>query len=141
MNYEIIKLFNKNGTPHGSYRYSHLYSYLIKFSVYKRLHARSAQFMQASSVTVCDWAQALQWCNNTWGWSADAVTTETVQSLIWENLFSTDIDDRETRVINPHWTYSNSTLDRLRTKDLRIYLKSGKELMLFKLAHPVDQKS
>ena len=86
---------------------------------------------------------ALQWMITTWGWSSEVrqygdilqwvknmsvLPLSTVKgSGLWE-VYDTSM------ICNPHWSWTNQH------RDLRIYMASDRELMVFQLAHPVDQK-
>lgn len=85
--------------------------------------------------------RALQWCIQTWGWTAEVqqyyeiirwaqVSIVQTQPVRWVKTPDIKLPPE----CNPCWTWSNGF------DDLRIYLKSGAELAFFQLAHPVDQK-
>ena len=86
---------------------------------------------------------AMAWCIQTWGWSAEINQTAKIQSWtrtgialnLHQNLAS-NIFESPPLYCNPHWSWTNRIGD-----DLRIYLLGDAELAWFQLAHPVDQKS
>lgn len=80
---------------------------------------------------------ALQWCIQTWGWSAEV--RQYYELLRWKIMCinhpqlvpsSQDLDT----ACNTYWTWSNQF------NSLRIYLRSEQELSWFQLAHPVDSQ-
>lgn len=81
---------------------------------------------------------ALQWFVETYGWSAEIRQYADIHR--WANVpvaFSTkfSMPRRELPdVCNPHWSWTNGV-----GEDLRIYVKSDRELAFFQLAHKVDQ--
>ena len=86
---------------------------------------------------------AMAWCIQTWGWSAEV--NATVRILSWArqsvvmgipNTLASEIFEHPPDHCNPHWSWSNQI-----QPDLRIYLHSDAELTWFQLAHPVDLKS
>ena len=87
--------------------------------------------------------QAMAWCIQTWGWSAEV--NQTAKILSWTvgmNQFRSHLPQLALGIFseapeccNPSWSWSNHL-----GGDLRIYLQGDAELAFFQLAYPVDQK-
>jgi hypothetical protein len=87
---------------------------------------------------------AMQWCVQTWGWSAEV--RQYYDMIRWSEMIMNPLRFISTPAqiaaaehtlpaeCNPQWSWGNGM------DDLRIYLKSGAELAFFQLAHQVDQK-
>jgi hypothetical protein len=84
---------------------------------------------------------AMMWCIQTYGWSAEVNQSAKIMSWIrptipfFSQMFASGILDNVPDYCNDHWSWSNQV-----GHDLRIYLASDSELVFFQLAHPVDQK-
>ena len=84
---------------------------------------------------------AMAWCVQTWGWSAEV--NQTARILCWTqqiaimwipNAPASGISGHPPDHCNPSWSWSNQI-----QPGLRIYLRDDAELSWFQLAHPVDQ--
>jgi hypothetical protein len=70
-----------------------------------------------------------RWMNQTWGWSQDVHTQQTMEQELHRHNFPLEND------INPHWAYS------IIYKDYRIYLAGEAELNWFVLSNPNESHS
>ena len=127
MKYSITKL-------DGRFSFNRNFDYFVSFSPDMNQSQGPLQFNRA-----------LQWMTQTWGWSAEVHQLIRIRNHInRSNLVLrtagpgssalASVDCEYPPECNPHWSWSN------RFEDLRIYLASSKELVMFQLAHTVDQK-
>lgn len=115
----------------GRHSYHQKFDYYVGFAASMNQDQGPLQF-----------AQVQKWCMDTWGWSAevkqwrDILSWFSTQSRIMGKQFTTreEWQNYLPDCCNPHWSWSNGY------DDLRIYLRSSKELAFFKLANPIDQK-
>lgn len=118
MKYEIVKL-------DGRFSYRDLFEYCIKFSNRMAVDHGPLKFNDA-----------MRWFTDTYGWSAEIrdyskMQKWTRQATQWmgSSRFQTSqgILENTPDHCNPYWSWTNGY------DDLRIYVKSQQELMLFQL--------
>jgi hypothetical protein len=108
MKYQVTKL-------DGRFSHSGVFNYMLEFS----------KNTWGNGTGVLDFDRARRWMSRTYGWSQDVETRSAIRRL--ESIRpDVTVQDED---INLHWAYS------VAYKDYRIYLKSGKELTFFQLAH------
>ena len=116
MKYKIRKL-------DGRYSYREYFKYCIVF--YPRMSPEHKGILWFNDVKL--------WFKNTYGYSAEI--KEWNAMLKYHHKFSSFVEDSKlAQHVNFNWSWTNGY------EDLRIYVKSDKELTFFKLANPVDSK-
>ena len=108
----------------GRYSYKEFFQYCIIFN-----NVMAPKYKDIESFNNC-----LQWFTKTYGPSTEIRQWRNIHRYYYTMGISFLDDTIIPAYVNRNWSWTNGY------EDLRIYVKSNKELGFFKLANPVDSK-
>lgn len=78
-----------------------------------------------------DFHQVMEWMIDTYGYSAEVRDFMQIKNMLQKRLQFNVLDSNNPKCVNPLWTWTNGS------ENLRIYLKSDKELSFLQLRWPI----